>query len=125
FYSARSMRDGFWAEKTDEHARVADAFEQVAQHARFVLAVEALAERAVRGNANRFASGSVVDEVRIFIPVGFAETEPMHLAAGGAVAVEVSERPLGIAVLPGVDAFGLGMADEFDDAFGRVPGGLV
>src|SRR5262249_1785356 len=45
--------------------------------------------------------------------------------AGGAVAVQVRQRALGIAVLPGIQAFPLAVLEQLEDAFRGVPGGLV
>ena len=87
--------------------------------------MQPFAQSAVRRNADRLAPGRLGDQVRVLVPVRLPEAKPVHLAAGGAVTVEVGQRPFGEAVLPGVDPTGFGVLEQLDDPFGRVPVGLI
>ena len=49
----------------------------------------------------------------------------MHLAAGFAIAVQVLERTLGVAILPGVDAGLLRSLKQLQHALRRMPGRLM
>jgi hypothetical protein len=120
--SASWISSGLWA---DEHALLADALEQALEHVEPVLAMEPLGQGAVRGDADGLAAGGVVDAVGMLVPVGLAQAQPVHAAAALAVEVEIGQRPVGVAVLPGVDADFLAAAEQSDDALRRVPVGVV
>src|SRR5256885_7536234 len=111
--------------ETYENVIVADALEQIGEIPELVLAVEVLGERAVRCDANGFAFGSVGDEVRLLVPIRLAQAKPVHLTASSAVEIKVRERPLGIAVLPGVKSLAFAVLEQIEDAFRRVPFRLV
>src|SRR5262245_16856285 len=85
--------------------------------------MQALGESAVRGDADRLALGGVDDAVGMLIPVRFPQAEPVHAATLLAISIQVAQRPLGVAVLPGVDAHLFAAAQKLHDALGRVPVG--
>src|SRR5262249_62076039 len=58
---------------------------------------------------------------RFLLPVALAQAKPVHLAAGVAVAIQVLQRALSVAVLPGVDARLLGPLKQLLHALWRVP----
>src|SRR5262245_40730955 len=87
--------------------------------------MQPLSQRAVRRNADRLALGSIGDQLGVLVPVRLAEAEPVHLAAGSAIAVEVRKGAFGVAVLPGVEATLLAVLQKLDNALRRVPGFLV
>src|SRR5437588_9654113 len=111
--------------ETYENASIADALEQIGENTELVLAVEAFGERAVRCDANGFAFGSVGDEVRLLVPVRLAQAKPVHLTASSAVEINVRERPLGVAVLPGVKSLAFAVLEQIEDPFRRVPFRLI
>ncbi len=84
-----------------------------------------LGQSAVRGDADRFVLGGVVDVFRAFIPIRLAETKPLELAAGSSEALQIIQGSLGITVLPGVDAGFSHLLEQLDDALGSVPGRLM
>jgi hypothetical protein len=68
-----------------------------------------------------FALCGLGDEVRVLVPVGFAEAEPVQLSAVGAMSIEVGKRALGVAVLPRVDTACSNLAEQLVHMIGRVP----
>ncbi len=111
--------------QADEDALVADALEQIAQHVEFVLPVQPLRQRPVGSDADGLALGRLGDALGMAVPVRLAQAQPVELHTRLADAVDVLERPLGVAVLPGVDAGLLAALEQFDDALGSVPVGVV
>src|SRR5262249_52117628 len=99
--------------------------EQVVQGCQLALSMQPLGQGAVGCDADRLALGCVVDPIRILVPVGFAEAQPVELAASCAEAIEVLERPLCVAVLPGVDACLLGALEQLHHPLGGMPSRLV
>ena len=63
--------------KADQHTLVADALEQVGQHGQPVLPVQALGQGAVRGDADRLALRSLGDQLRLLVPIGLAQAQPV------------------------------------------------
>src|SRR4051794_15710014 len=87
--------------------------------------MQSFRERTVRSDADRLAFGCIGDPLGMLVPVGFTETEPVHLAARLAIAVEILQSALGVAVLPGVEAGPFAALQQRADALGRVPVGHV
>ena len=56
--------------------------------------MEAFGESAVRRDADRFAAGGVVDAVGVFVPIAFAQAQPVHATAGLTVALDVWSQVL-------------------------------
>src|SRR5262249_50371039 len=58
-------------------------------------------------------------------PVTLSEQQPVHRAAGCAILLQITERARGITVLPAIESRFLAPLEQFEDAFRRVPIGLV
>src|SRR5438132_1062307 len=87
--------------------------------------VQTLGQSPVRGDADRLAAGSLGDQLRLLVPIGLAQAQPVQLASGFAKTIEVLKCALGVAVLPRIDADLLAPFQKSHDAFRRMPGGLV
>src|SRR5258708_5155211 len=109
--------------QSDEHAAIADPLEKVRKCREFVLSKKTFGQLPVRGDADRFMFGSVVNALGEAIPVGFAKAEPVKGAAFLAKSIQVAERPFGVAVLPGIDAHFLTTSEKSHDPIRRVPVG--
>ena len=79
----------------------------------------------MRGDADGFVFGSVINELGMLVPVGLAQAEPIHRAARCTVAVQVGESSLRVAVLEGVESALLAPLEQFHDPLRGVPGGHV
>src|SRR6185437_13553638 len=107
--------------QADENALVADTLEQCGQHMQLVLSVQPVGQRTVRRDADGFAASGIVDALRMLVPIGLTQAEPVHLAAGLAVTIEILQSALGVAVLPGVDAGLFGALEQLGDSLRSVP----
>src|SRR5438105_14971480 len=77
------------------------------------------------GDPDRLSLGRIVDEVRVLVPVWFAQAKPIHSPARRPVPIQIRQGAFGIAVLPGVEAFFLAVLKQFDDALRGMPSLLM
>src|SRR5262249_19824530 len=90
--------------KAHQNALIADALQKIGQDLQPILTVQPLGERAMGRTPDGLVLGRIGDPVQVLIPVGFTKAQPVELAPRRSKTIEILKRPLGVAVLPGVNA---------------------
>src|SRR5262245_16463059 len=83
--------------------------------------MQSLGQSAVRSNADRLSPSHFVDPLGVLVPVRLSQAKPVKLHTGVADALDVAQRALGEAVLPGIDTGLFTALEQCHDPFGRVP----